>query len=293
MGRQTPATGTNSLPRTPKAKDEARLLLGFYTRVWDSVLEARNDRERAAKRLASVFDESEAAGHTGGDNPASFKKLTWREAAGLDPDLLLKAAAGEPQKMAMATFCFERATDREAARRFDAFTRTLITFAVDNGKCNGRSLRLFKHFDLERAWRLAQDLPDDDSANGRFAALSEVIIDYAWSRPDDALAVAEAEKDEGRRRNLIEDVSWVWAFKKPEEIERAIRNQDNALRRQWVREAAADELAHRRAGHPPRDTPATVPQQGLPARFPSEPEDEATKARRIESMLAGLIGKHD
>ena len=155
FGSRNPCRRDKSLPRTPKGKRRGTAVFsGYYTRVWESVLKARNDRDREPRRLRRRLRRIRGSGRTGGDNPATFRKLTWCEAAGLDPDLLLKAAAGEPQKMGMATFVLNTPPIERPLGDSMRLPVRSPRLPWKTASATARSLRLYKHFDLKRAWRL-------------------------------------------------------------------------------------------------------------------------------------------
>lgn len=161
--------------------------------------------------------------------------------------------------------------------RRDAFTGKLATHAANNGYLPIRLLHIYKHYDLPRAVVLAGTAPSKrDPGDNRLEALCAVIGEFARLDPDAALALAEKEEDEGTRRELIDIVSRVLAVERPEQIERALRDQDNAVRRGWARTAANEELTRRAAGRfrqpPPAFRPKTSSEPRAAGRSRASPE---------------------
>ena len=76
---------------------------------------------------------------------------------------------------------------------------------------------------------------------------------WAWNDPEAALEAAEKEPFPATRRRLIERVASVWAFARPEQIDRALKNVESPYHQNVFRSYAEDELEWRKQGNLPRD----------------------------------------
>lgn len=270
-----------------RAAKDGKRMLAHEVALWKAILKAKDQPEAARKDLEKLLAEAEAAGGTGGDTPMPFTYFILRNLAGLDPEMLLAAKAGFETPEKKAELCY-----REAVRRpvRDRFAQVLITWAVKNGQRRRDALNLYKHFDLEDAWKLADAIPErsrlSSTERPRTATLCDIIQDWAWRDPEKALSLAEAERDPDTRRDLLDRVASVWALARPKEIERAVRNLDNEARKNSARKLAAGELARLESGEASRDRPELAPPgKGRPV-FRALPNTMTTegKAQRIRAL---------
>lgn len=257
--------------------DQEKQILAFQVRLWESVVKRGEDNAAARRLVELLLADAKAKGFFGSDAPARYDYYLCRNLANLDPSLVLAVLPKIWGKKSTADFCGSIAYDRWVDRRRDSFTGLLAKYAVESGVRAPHVFEVFGHYDLDGAWAIAEQMPDEPTRpdSPRRTILSHLIVDLAWRDPEAALAAAEKEPDALTRRGWIDQVARVWAYKKPDQIERAIRNQDNELRRQWTRDAAAEELEWRRKGNPPRDT-----RDKLPPRFRHMTPEERKKAGR-------------
>ena len=260
---QAPAARPPGVPlvEPQKSVDQERQLLTFSARLWEGVLQAGVDRAAGLADLGRLLADARAAGYHGSDALFEYEHTVLGRLADLDPALLLAGPPAGWGKKELATYCGHQAYHRWVNGQRDAFTGTLAARAVAGGVTSENVFKVYKHYDVAGAWAAAEKLPADraNPGSGRGGLLGGLIADFAWHDPDAALAAAEREPDADIRRELVDQVARVWAYKKPDQIERAVRDQDNEVRRGWARDAAADELAWRARGHPPRTTRGMVP----------------------------------
>ena len=218
-------------------------------RLWQAILVQRTDRAKAIELTKALLDDAKQKGLIWlGCIGRTYDGDLAEDLSSLDADLFLAVMSEVWPKKLLAQICNSRAYSRWLDRQKDAFTGVLARYAVENGAANGDVMRVHSRYELPKALEQA-----------RKGILTLPITDLAWQDPDVALAIAEKEEDETQRRGLIDVVAQVWAYKKPDQIERAIKNQDNEVRRSWARNLAREELEWRKKGNPPRDTPETKP----------------------------------
>ena len=236
--------------------DRLRQWEGFRRRLWACIVGQQTDRAAAVRGVEALLADARAAGGLGGDTQHSFDDALASELADLDPQLLLALGVQKIGWYTLPTFCGWHANARLLDGRRDDFTRILITYAAENGFTNRAGLTTYARFDPAKALALATRSPANpkDPGDDRGTAIDEVITHWAWQDPDAALAAAEAEPDPKLRRSLIDSVVRVWAYKRPETIGRAVRGLESDGPAEWLRAEAADELARRRKGKPPRDS---------------------------------------
>jgi hypothetical protein len=257
--------GAVPLSDPQRLRDFEKQSLEYHVRLWQAVLEQRIDRARAIELTNALLADAKAKGSCNlGCISGNYHYDLLQALTSLDADLFFATVPKEWSKKGLAEYCASRAYSRWLDRQKDAFTGLLVKYAVENGAPSGDTIRgdvirIAARYDFQRVWELV-------TAKGTPGSL---ITDLAWRDLDAALAVAEKEPDEATRRRLIDLVSRVWAYKKPDQIERALKNQDNAVRRDYARELAAAELEWRKQGNPPRDTPETAPRLGHP--MPAKP----------------------
>ena len=236
--------------------DEEKRLLAFSERLWGCVLRREADPDAAAKSLARLLNDAGAAGYYGTCEQTSYDMAVRYKLAGLDPTFLLSDGSGGVAQPEYAWRLSQLAHNRWLNGQRDSFTGLLITYAVNHGMTRRTDFETYMQYDLPGAWALARTLPQDRRgiSSDRDASLCDIITFWAWQDPDAALAASEGEPDADLRRDLVERVAKVWAYKRPEQIERALRNQDNAVRRDGARETAAEEIAWRKGGGKPHDS---------------------------------------
>lgn len=226
-----------------------RQMLEYSVSLWQAILEQRTNRGKAIELTKKLLGDSKRKGLISlGCISRSYDYTLAEDLTGLDAELFLAAMSDVWPKKTLAQFCTSRAYSRWLDYQRDAFTGTLARYAVENGAASGDVMRVHARYEFQKAL--------DESRKG---VLKLPIDELAWHDPDAALAIAEKEPDETQRRGMIDMVSQVWAYKRPEQIERAIKNQDNEVRRSWARNMAREELEWRKKGNPPRDTPETKP----------------------------------
>jgi hypothetical protein len=248
------------------ALEQEKLLLALQTRLYEAVLKDESDPVTAVRLATDLLVEAKAKGSLGGDAPTTYLYFLCRDLADLDPAMFLATVPRVWEKNETAKFCAQHAHLRWLERRRDQFTRALATYAINNGVTTRPAFETFGYYDLPRAWALAAKLPDDtnDTSFPRLGVLADLIVEWAWRDPEAALAAAEQESSVFARRELIDQVSRVWARKKPGQIERAIRLQDNAVRQRYARDEARAELERRKQGKPPRNTRESEPKMKMP-----------------------------
>ena len=258
--------------------DEQKRLLAFNARLWQAMLQAGADRLTAVVSVNQLLADANAAGSFGACVIRTYGYDILEELANFDPDLLLdpKLEPGEEWggRDAFAKFCGQEAQRRWSNQHYDAFTGKLATHAANNGYPPLRIVGIYKHYDLLRAVALAATEFDTmPYPASRESALLVVIGDFARANPDAALALAEKQENADLRRDAIQSVSSVWAIERPEQIERAIRNQDNAVRRGWARDAAKKELLRRSQGVVRQPPPAFRAWSAAELRVRGNPEE--------------------
>lgn len=286
---QPPPLPPGWIPETDPKRyyQQCRQLLDFNVRVWETVIASSANMDAAAVALNAVVADARKAGSYGSDRPASYRIHVLDGTGNMSPSLLLAVLAmdremGEEQR-AWCTYWI--AYERYTSGRNDSFTRTLNAYAIDQGIRRSTSYLMYAAINPKDAWakvqRLAEQHPESYGS-----ALCGIIEEYAWIDLDEALALAEAQTDPGRRRDLLEVVCNVWAYRRPESIDRAVQMQDNEVRRGWALKAASQEMEHRRSGHPPRDTKAA--HEGQPTRMHTPVTDLYTwraRAQRVQELL--------
>jgi hypothetical protein len=262
-----------------RLRDFEKQMLEYSVRLWEAVLKQRDDRAAAINLTTSLLADAKAKGLIWlGCIGRTYDGTLTEDLTDLDAELFLDVA--KARKENVAGFCASRAYTRWLNRQKDAFTGVLVKHAVENGAptsdtIRGDVIRIYSRYDFRRVW----DLVVKQGPPGL------LIVDLAWRDPDAALAAAEKEPGESARRDLIDLVSRVWAYKKPDQIERAVKNQDNEVRRSYARGLAAKELEWRKEGNPPRDTPETIPRLGHP--MPAQPAGTAwVPPADIQKLLA-------
>ncbi len=255
--------------------DQQKELLSQALRLWECI-NSQDKPDVSMAKLKKLLADAKAKGDFGSDAFFSYEQRTLKMLAALDPTLLLAIAPKIYERPKLAKLCFIEADRRWLDQQRDSFTGALITYAVKNGVISKAAFRIFKHYDFAQAWKLADSLQADpnDTRNPRQGILVDLVVDWAWRDPDAALAAAEKEADEFTRREMLDRVAKVWAYKKPDQIERAVRNQDTPIRKEWAREAATAELAWRKQGNPPRDNPKKVPPKEISKGPRANPEEE-------------------
>ena len=269
-------------------RDFEKQLLEYQVRIWQAVLEYDTDRPKAIRLTTALLADAKAKGQCHlGCISRSYDQSVADELAGLHADLYLAVIPKVWDVKLVAGMCGGRAYSRWLDRQKDSFTGAYAEYAIKNGVTRADVIIVFAHYNWPKAWAIVDGLPDDSNSTKfpRRGPMNRLIAMWAWRDPDAALAAAEKEPGESARRDLIETVARVWAQKRPDQIERAVENQDNAERQSWARDAATAELAWRKQGNPPRDTPETAPRpkdspRPKPAGTPWKPSAD------VEKMLA-------
>lgn len=276
-------------------RDFEKQSLAYRIRLWEAVLLLRSDPAKASELTHALLADARAKGLCSlGCISRSYDYDLLNELAGLDADFYLAVVTKLSNVENVAADCASRAYSRWLNRNRDAFAGTFAKYAVENGTTRGDVILMFAHYDFSKAWAEVAKLPPDDPSSTTFrrsGPLSGLIVMLAWRDPDAALAEAAKEPNEFLRRSLVENVSRVWAQKCPDQIERALKHQDNYVRQSWAREQAAAELKWRQEGNPPRDTPETAPrrwgqEQPQPTATPWLPPDEIQQLLADPSKIA-------
>jgi hypothetical protein len=255
-----------------KLREFERQMLEYSVRLWKAILEQRTDRAKAIELTRTLLADAKLKGLIWlGCIGRTYDGDLTEDLSSLDADLFLAVMSDVWPKRDLALVYGSRAYSRWLNYQRDAFTGILTKYAVENGAASGDVMRIHNRYEFQQALE-----------QSRKGELVLPIDELAWHDPDAALAIAEKELNEDKRRGLIDMVARVWAYKRPEQIERAIKNQDNEVRRSWARELAREELEWRRKGNPPRDTPETKPdpfrpQPQKPAGMPWVPPAELQK----------------
>ena len=220
-------------------------MLEYDVRLWQAILVQSTDRARAIELTRKLLDDAKQKGLIWlGCIGRTYDGDLAEDLSNLDADLFLAVMSEVWPKNHLAQICNSRAYSRWLDRQKDAFTGILAKYAVENGAANGDVMRIHSRYELPKVLEQA-----------RKGVLTLPITDLAWHDPDAALAIAEKEPDEMQRRGMIDMVARVWAYKRPDQIERAIKNQDNEVRRSWARDLAREELEWRKKGNPPATLP--------------------------------------
>lgn len=267
---QAPAQPANAAPAwiDPQEQlNQQKQLLAFNIAIWRTV--ADNSPREA---LLQTLKDAKAAGFYGAETRQPYLFTVLRELAALEPDLAI-ALGPKVQTQGFAEFCQLIAAERLRAGRRDRITQTLITYAVNNGSANAESLGIYADFDLDDAWNRAKKL-------NSMASLLAIADRLAWRDHAAALKTVEAWPDASARRDLIECVARVWAYKSPDTIDAALVNLDNEARRNAVKSQANNELNWRKAGRPPRDRIELVPRRGSERFFPRAMTDAERQRTR-------------
>lgn len=255
-----------------RLREFERQMLEYSVRLWHAILEQRNDRAKAATLTKALLADAKQKGLIWlGCTGTSYDYELTEDLSNLDAYLFLAVMSEVWTKKDLAQYCASRAYSRWLDYQRDAFTGVLAGYAVENGAANGDVMRIHNLYEFQKALE-----------RSRKGELVLPIDELAWHDPDAALAIAEKEPNEDKRRGLIDMVARVWAYKRPEQVERANKNQDNEVRRSWARNLAREEMEWRKKGNPPRDTPDTKPdpfrpQPPKPAGTPWVPPAELQK----------------
>ncbi|MCE9562933.1 MAG: hypothetical protein K8U57_12890 [Planctomycetes bacterium] len=284
--------------------NRSRLGLTFRVRLWELVPMWDSDRETALSLLAHLLADAKAMGGYGGCVGPTYEETLHRALSGLNPDILITVlsfeetlhhtlAALTPPMVARtirreigwprgrAGYLAWFAEQRWKNDLYDSFTEALALAAFEWGDQGATTLKILSHRDFALVWKISVRHPRDDRGepHPRQEILGYLLGRWAWHDPDAALF--EAEHIPGAaQQNMITVVANVWAYKRPEQIDRAVLCLDN-YNRKGPSELASDELRWRKQGNPSRDTPATRPESAhkfpLPAVGPWVPPDYIQK----------------
>jgi|GEM_PF-3769136 len=247
--------------------DQQKRLLQFNIAVWLAV--ADNTPREA---LLQTLNDAKSAGFYGAETRQPYLYTVLRELAALEPDLLISLGP-KVQTHGFADFCQLISAERARAGRRDRITQTLVTYAANNGAANAESLGIYADFNLDDAWTRAKKL------NG-LAALLVIADRLAWRDHAAAIKTVETWPDASVRRDLVECVGRVWAYKSPDTIDTALTSLDSEPRRNAVKSLANNELNWRKAGRPPRDRIELVPRRGAERFFPRTMTDAERQRTR-------------
>jgi hypothetical protein len=241
--------GTVPMGDPRQLREFERQMLEYSVRLWQAILVKGTDPGKGIELTKALLADAKQKGVIPlGCISRSYDYTLAEDLSGLDADLFLAVMSEVWPKKLLAQVCASRAYSRWLDYQRDSFTGVLARYAIENGAANGDVMRIHNRFEFQKALE-----------QSRKGMLVLPIDELAWHDPDAALAIAEKEPDETQRRGMIDAVAQVWAYKRPEQIERAIKNQDNEVRRSWARNMAREELEWRKKGNPPRDTPETKP----------------------------------
>ncbi len=257
--RRASAIETPTPPEIDGCVDQYEMLVEFQRELWECVVRHRLKPELSGERLCRLLRRAKEAGYIGTCVPKRFDAALLEEMCKLDPRLVFEVWSETQPPEKLNRFCVVQARDA-----LGPFAEILITHAVNNGEQSVEALKKYRFYDLEGAYRIARQLPGKPRGGllDRSTALKSILELWAWQDPDKALELAERETHPTTRRDLVETVSRVWAYKRPRDIERAVQHQDNEVRREWARKRAASELDRRRRGLVPRDSPDRVAPTG-------------------------------
>lgn len=203
----TAPPSTHPLRNPQLFRQKQRELLGYRVRLWRTILEARTDSDAARKALDVLLTDS-SSGYYGTDAGDVYSVVIALEAANLDPSLLFRINPVANKSVNLPEVCYRAAWQRHRDGKKDEFTRMLITYSLTNGYTTLDSFRLYRAYDPLSAWKIANTLEDTQRYGGiRHGALTDILVDYAQTDPDRALALAETESDKDVRRALVQEVS--------------------------------------------------------------------------------------
>jgi hypothetical protein len=212
------------------------------------VLRYAGDKPGTVAAVAKLLAEARDKG-TGSCLNTPMSYFVEHDLADLDADLFIACLPHIIPAKQAADYCGSRALRRWQDGKRDSFTLTMANHAWENGG-GGQVAEVFAKLDPARVAKLALAMPYDRNAiDTRRSRLLEAAFE-PWAQRDPVAALEAAEKhpDGVTKRELLSKVARVWAALRPDDIERAIRNQDTEIRRTWARDAAAAELARRKRG---------------------------------------------
>lgn len=246
-----PAGRGGGNPQTQR--DREKMLVTLLMELWEHVILGSTEPAAARAKITRLLADPRAQQAFQGCVPRTVQSDLSRSLASLDARLLVDVLTATWPEEQLARHTSELAYHRHVNRQRDSFTKVYILHAATHGVSTPQALGILKEYDFAKALDTARQIPPEPDSTDlkRMSALCDVIGELAWRDPDAALAAAEAEADDFIRRQLIDDVSLVWAVKRPEQIERAIKNQDTPVRQEWARERASKEIVRKKQGLPP------------------------------------------
>ncbi len=251
-------------PHRDDRADQYEILMELERELWKSVVTYRSRPAPSAERLRKLLSGGKEAGIFLSEAGMMYDNALLRRLCVLEPRLLFEVWSETKPADKLSGYCASAAHDA-----LGSFREVLITHAVRNGEQGVRALQIYRTYAPEDAYHMAHHLPRESyyEEHDRKAALPGIIELWAWRDPEKALQEAERETDTDLRRELVDKVSFVWAHKRPEDIERALRHQDNEYRKDRARKMAAAELDRRSRGLPAQDSPEKIPPTGRTHRL--------------------------
>lgn len=262
-------------------------MLQLERQLWSAILLSREYPAQAEDQLRRLWHEVKHMGEFGDSHPRSWKEEVRSRLTRLNPALMLKVCAEDN----IEHYCLRHGQElhEHIYGRANRFSEILIKHAVEHGRPSVKLLHLYKFYDVEDAYRRASKLPANYLVGvfDRGYATSDVLGYWAWMDPAKALHLAEQETDPDTLRDAIQAVSTTWAYLRPEQIERAIRKQDNEVRKSWARQIAAEEQERRKEGKPQTDSLAAFCTNDSPRTLTRDRFacSTAEREKRVASLL--------
>jgi hypothetical protein len=242
----------------------------YRARLWAAIMEYERDRERGIEHARALFAETDPLPWVPLGCSFAWQSCDLKEAlARLDPRLLF--ALPTPYRDSALAGYGSIASSRWREGYRDGLTGAYALHALGAGSAEN----LWPHavyYDTSAALKSALQLPavPHDAKSPRASALAVLLAGKAWTDPEGALALAEAETPGAAREHVISSVAGVWASARPERIGRAMRELTDAHLRDEHGRTAKEELARRAEGLPPRDSLLKV-QQARVLRYQRKP----------------------